>query len=89
MTESIMQSDKRCFLTGSTQFLDRHHCFHGSRRKAADKWGCWIWIRHDLHMQLHDKDKELDRRVEQACQKRFEELYGHKKFMEVFGKSYL
>lgn len=27
--------------------------------------------------------------VKRACQERFEELYGRKKFMEVFGKSYL
>lgn len=65
------------------------HCFHGPRRKAAEKWGCWIWLRSDLHRELHDKNKELDRMIERACQERFEELYGHQKFMEVFGKSYL
>ena len=88
-TQSIMQDEKCCFLTGSTQNIDLHHCFHGIRRKAADRWGCWIWLRHDLHMELHDKNKELDRMIERSCQERFEELYGHEKFMEVFGKSYL
>ena len=87
--ESIMQTEKRCFITGSTRNLDLHHCFHGCRRQAADRWGCWIWLRHDLHMELHDKNKELDRMIERACQERFEELYSHQEFMEVFGKSYL
>ena len=89
MKKSIMQDDKKCFITGSTEQLDIHHCLHGIRRKAADKWGCWVWLRRDIHMELHDKNKALDRMIEKACQERFEELYGHQKFMEVFGKSYL
>lgn len=89
MSRSIMQSEKKCFITGAEVSLDRHHCFHGIRRKAAEEWGCWIWLRSDLHRELHDKNKELDRMIERACQERFEELYGHEKFMEVFGKSYL
>lgn len=89
MTTSIMQDEKRCYISGSVGRLDKHHCFHGSRRKAADKWGCWVWLRHDIHMMLHERDKELDRRIEAECQRRFEELYGHEKFMEVFGKNYM
>ena len=89
MKRSIMQTEKKCFITGAVTMLDQHHCFHGPRRKAADKWGCWIWLRRDLHRELHDNNKELDLMIERACQERFEELYGHEKFMEIFGKSYL
>ena len=84
-----MQDEKFCFVTGSMQNLDKHHCFHGSRRKLADKYGCWIWISHDLHMELHDRNKELDRMIERTCQERFEELHGHDEFMRIFGKSYI
>ena len=89
MAKSIMQDEKKCFITGATRDLDKHHCFHGPNRKLAEKWGCWIWLRHDLHMELHDRNKDLDRMIERACQERFEELHGHKKFMIVFGKNYL
>ena len=89
MSKSIMQAEKRCFITGATVGLDKHHCMHGIRRKAADKWGCWVWLRHDIHMRLHDSDKALDRQIQQACQRSFEALYGHEKWMQVFGKSYL
>lgn len=89
MKSSIMQTEKKCFVTGAETCLDQHHCFHGPRRKAADKWGCWIWLRRDLHRELHDRNKGLDLMIERACQERFEELYGHEKFMEIFGKSYL
>lgn len=89
MTESILQTEKECFITGAKANLDLHHCFHGPRRKAADEWGCWVWLRHDIHMELHQRDISLDRMIQRTCQERFEELYGHEKFMAVFGKSYL
>lgn len=87
--ESIMQRDRECWVTGSTENLDLHHCFHGSRRKAADEWGCTVWLRHDIHMDLHQRNPALDQAIKAACQERFEALYGHEKFMEVFGKSYI
>lgn len=86
---SIMQNDKTCFVTGSTVDLDRHHIYHGSRRKAAEEWGCWIWLRHDVHMDLHQRNTVLDEALKAACQERFEALYGHDEFMRVFGKSYI
>ena len=39
---------------------------------------------------VHGKNgHELDLRLKRECQQRFEELYGHEKFMEVFKKNYL
>lgn len=92
MKKSIMQDEKKCFVTGAGAEwgLDQHHCFHGTaNRKMADKWGCWIWLRRDIHRELHDRNKALDHMIERACQEKFEELYGHEKFMQVFGKNYL
>lgn len=89
MSKSIMQDEKVCYVTGAVNCLDKHHCFHGSRRKQADKWGCWVWLNHDVHMALHQRNIGLDRDIKSACQKRFEQLYGHEKFMQVFGKNYL
>lgn len=42
MTPSLLQTEKQCYVTGSRIQLDKHHIYHGSRRKAADKWGCWV-----------------------------------------------
>lgn len=89
MTKSILQDEKKCFITGYEGQLDRHHCFHGPRRNAAEKYGCWVWLRHDIHMELHQQNPELDRMIKRACQERFEEIHGHEKFMRIFGKSYL
>ena len=86
---SIMQGDKVCFVSGAVGRLDKHHIYHGPRRKAADKWGCWVWLERSVHRDLHTRNTALDNELKAACQRRFEALYGHEKFMEVFGKSYI
>lgn len=91
-SQSIMQDRRECYVTGSVVDLHRHHVYAGSRRQASEKWGCWVWLRSDYHnMRKHGVhfDSVLDRRIKRETQQRFEELYGHEKFMEVFGKSYL
>jgi len=89
MTKSIMQDERRCYITGRTDRLDLHHVFSGPRRKASTKYGCWCWLTHEIHMELHDRNKELDKMLRRACQEKFEEIYSREEFMEVFGKSYL
>ncbi|MEN6487271.1 MAG: hypothetical protein ABFD66_00055 [Smithella sp.] len=92
MAGSIMQDHKECYLTGSVNDLHKHHVFGGSNRKNAEKWGCWVWLRADYHnMSNHGIhfNKALDLTIKQDTQKRFEQLHGHKKFMEIFGRNYL
>lgn len=92
MAESIMQDTKECYITGAVDGLHRHHVYQGARRKASDDWGCWVWLRADWHNLSNygvHFNKDLDSRLKQECQERFEALYGHDKFIEVFGKNYL
>lgn len=86
---SVLQSEEECYVTGSRQDLDLHHVYAGPRRRLSDKWGCWVWLRHDVHMDLHQRDPELDRRLKRECQEAFEALYSHELFMKIFGKNYL
>ena len=87
--ESILQNEKECFVTGRRDHLDLHHIYAGSRRKASDRYGCWCWLTHDIHMELHDRNKTLDKMLRVVCQERFEEIYSHEEFMAVFQKNYL
>ena len=90
MTESIMQKEKECYITGSSVHLDRHHCMPGTaNRKKSEKYGLWVWLRHDIHASLHDKNKELERRLKEDAQRAFEAKYGHDMWMKTFGKNYL
>lgn len=88
-----MQDEKECYITGCKYGLHKHHVFYGSaNRKKSEEWGCWVWLKSDYHnMSNHGVhfDKELDLRIKQETQKRFEELYGHETFMKEFGKNYL
>lgn len=91
MSKSILQpNDKCCFITGSTINLDKHHIYaNTANRKLSEKYGCWCWLRHDVHMKLHDQDKDLDRYLRQECQKEFEKTHTREEFRKIFGKSYL
>ena len=93
MAKSILQSEKECYITGSTENLHRHHIFFGTaNRSKSEVYGCWVWLRADWH-NMSDYgvhfNKELDRKLKQECQMKFEQLYGHEKFMNVFGRNYL
>ena len=90
MSKSILQTEKKCYVTGAEYNLDLHHCMTGiANRKLADKWGLVVWLRHDIHMDLYDRDKELEIRLKQDAQRAFEKLYGHNKWMSIFRKNYL
>lgn len=70
--------------------INFHHIYHGiGNRKIAEEYGCWCWLRHDIHMNLHDRDKELDRQLEEECQRIFEQTHTREEFRKLFGKSYL
>lgn len=94
MSKSIMQDRRECYLTSFTERLAKHHVYGGGRRQLSEKLGCWVYLRADWHNMadygVHGKNgHELDLRLKRECQQRFEELYGHEKFMEVFKKNYL
>lgn len=93
MSDSIMQYDKECFVTKSTRGLDRHHCFKGSRRKASERYGLWVWLRHEVHMALHDHCppwERLEEALKIAAQRAFEANGGtREEFMRAFGANYL
>ncbi len=90
---SIMQDRKECYITGATRNLHRHEIYFGNpNREKSLEWGCWVYLRGDCHNQSNygvHFNHELDDRLKQETQRRFMELYGFEKFMEVFGKNYL
>ena len=92
MSKSILQPDgeEACYISGSHYNLDCHHIMGGTaNRKIADKWGVWVWLRHDIHMDLHDRNTELKLQLKKEAQEAFEKLYGRDKWMSLFRKNYL
>ena len=93
MAKSIMQpeEEKVCYITGSQYNLDCHHqhIMGGPNRKLSEKYGLKVWLRHDIHMDLHDRDNDLKIQLKQEAQKVFEEKYSHELWMQLFRKNYL
>lgn len=90
---SILQTEHECFLTGNPCNITRHEVFFGNdHRKKSKEYGCWIYLTPELHTQSNEcvhRNAILDRNLKIMAQERFERLYGHDKFMEIFGKNYL
>lgn len=92
VAKSIIQSEKKCYVTGATIGLHLHHCIYGSNRKNSDKYGLTVWLHHDFHTGrygVHNGNNSLDLELKQLAQRKFEEIYGHERFVEVFGRNYI
>lgn len=88
MNKSILQDNKECYITGATNGLDKHHVFNGPLRKWSDTEGLWVWLRHDVHMAIHNSPDQM-RRLKQAGQRAYEEKHSREEFMAHAHKNYL
>ena len=92
MAKSILQDEKECYITGSICDLHEHHIYPGKNRKISEKYGFKVWLRSDWH-NMRDYgvhfNKNLDLRLKQECQAKFEETHTREEFIKLIGKSYL
>ena len=89
---SILQSDRRCFLCNRQTDLERHHIMAGTaNRRLSEKYGLWVYLCHSCHTgrngAQYDQEKAL--RLKQDAQVCFEKIHGHQAWMEIFRKNYL
>lgn len=105
MMESIMQDIKECFLcreemTKNNNFkrlpsggLECHHIMHGTaNRKISEHYGLKVWLcpkHHRTGKEAVHKCRETDLKLIRAGQKRFEQLFSHEEWMNLFMKNYL
>jgi hypothetical protein len=93
--KSIIQSDKKCYITGSTYDLHEHHCIYGrGLRQLSEKYGLKIWLRADWHNMADygvHFDKALDLQIKQMAQRKAMEHYGWtvEEFIKIIGRSYI
>ena len=83
-----------CAVCGKNRDLEWHHVVHGTaNRKISDKYGLTVWLCRDCHYGLHfrplDRWREVDLQLKEVAQKKFEDIHGHDKWMELFKKNYL
>lgn len=45
--KSILQTERECYLSGRTDWLEEHHIFYGQgRRKLSEQYGLKVWLNH-------------------------------------------
>lgn len=95
MAKSILQDEKRCYITGRTGNLHRHHIYFGNpRRRISEKNGFWVYLSGELHNQsengVHGKNgHQLDLYLKAQCQKEYEKTHSREEFIRLIGRSYL
>lgn len=90
--DSIIQTEKKCFMCGRTDVLHKHHVFGAANRKHSEKYGLWIWLcpqDHNMSDRGIHYNKPLDLQIKQIAQREFEDTYTREEFMRIFGKNYL
>lgn len=78
MSESILSTDKECYVCGTTINLHRHHIFPGNPgREISEREGCWVWLcgpHHNLSSEGVHFDRQLDNEIRKECQKKWMEV---------------
>ena len=92
--KSIIQGEKKCFITGSTEGLHKHHCIGGINRKLADEDGLWVWLRWDYHIAdspniTPHNNAEASMYFKRLAQQKYEETHTREEFMARYGRNYL
>ena len=93
MAKSIMQTEKRCYVCGTTYNLHDHHIFYGTaNRKQSEKHGFKVFLcgrHHNLSNEGVHFNPDLDMRLKRECQAKFEETHSRDEFMKKKRKNYL
>ena len=93
--DSILQKEKKCFITGETEGLHKHHIFFGNaNRRLSEEYGLWVWLKWDYHIadsphHTPHNDKFTDMFYRRMAQRKFEETHSREEFMQIFGVNYL
>ena len=84
--------EKKCYITGATEGLHKHHIFGGANRKLSEQYGLYVYLIPEYHTGdegVHF-NREFDLQLKREGQMKFEKLYGNREdFRRIFGKSYL
>lgn len=91
--KSIMQTDRRCYICGATEGLERHHVMGAANRKLSEKCGLVIWLCLEHHRGTngaHGKNgNEVSKWLKREAQRKFEETHSREEWMKIFGRNYL
>lgn len=85
---------RKCYICGSTQWIEKHHVFGGANRKLSEKYGLTVDLCHYHHNEPPDGvhfNKEIREHLQADIQRAAMERYGWttEDFIKIFGRNYL
>ncbi len=92
---SMISNARRCYRCGSCQNLQVHHCIAGAYRKKSDKYNLVVYLCAECHTgsrgvhTTREGMKWWREYLMPIAQTKFEETYGHDKWMMEFGHNFL
>lgn len=100
MSKSVIQTAKRCYITGETENLHKHHLLNGvALRDFSEKNGLWVYLTEGIHENLHTNwgveipgypsGQALAKELKRVAQYYFEKTHTRDEWMEVVHKNYL
>nr|WP_301907426.1 phosphoenolpyruvate carboxykinase [uncultured Anaerostipes sp.] len=92
--ESVLQTEKVCYVCGTEQDLHCHHIFEGTaNRRKSEEHGMKIWLcarHHNMSNSGIHFNPDLENEVKKTAQRYFERHIGDREaFRREFGKSWL
>ena len=91
--KSILQTNKECYVCKTTYNLHLHHIYFGPNRKVSDKNGFVVHLcqyHHEGTYGVHGKyGNELNKKLKQECQKKYEQAHTREEFIKLIGRNYL
>ena len=92
--KSVLQSEKECYVCGTTHNLHDHHILFGKpNRSLSEKRGLKVWLcmyHHTGSNEAVHNNRVLDLKLKKHAQKYYEEHYGSREdFIKEFGRNYL
>lgn len=77
--KSIMQKEKKCYLCGAKEGLEKIHIFDGDLdRKISEREGFWVWVAKSFRF-------KADLGMKQLCQLRYQKTHSWKEFLALTG----
>ena len=91
MAKSIIQTDKVCFVCGSVNALEKHHCIFGTAsRKKAESDGLWVYLCHYHHQSVHNENVRLKNLLQKRAETEWIRQKGSEEdFIKRYGRTYL
>ena len=94
MAKSLLSDEKKCYICGTTNWLEKHHIFGASNRNHSEEDGCTCYLcryHHTGSKQSVHMNAEMAWKLKAETQRKWMKHYGKTEddFRARYGRSYL